>query len=140
MKNVRHQRPWTSCQLRPMAATSPVFSTNITGRTAVHPTRIQIHSGKTQNATSIRKMRKRKANAWGYLRRPPRITPHSVRGRPSADWHTAKQTAPNSKGWTRKLTTTPTAREAIAGANVVKSVGLLEEAWVKNSLNRAEYP
>src|SRR6266487_5647569 len=51
IRNVRHQRPATSLQLRPIAAPSPMFSTNIIGITATQLTQIHTHSGIRQNAT-----------------------------------------------------------------------------------------
>ena len=53
MKKVLHHLPSTRRQLRPIAANSPVFSTNIAGSTAIQLTEIQIHNGKRQNSTAI---------------------------------------------------------------------------------------
>ena len=54
IRNVLHQRPSTSRQLRPIAAPSPMFSTNIAGVTAIHDTKIQIQrmTGRTQSASA----------------------------------------------------------------------------------------
>ena len=54
-RNVRHHRPSTSCRLRPKAAPTPMFSTNIAGVTTIHITKSHAQSatGATHSRTAI---------------------------------------------------------------------------------------
>src|SRR5260370_21193065 len=108
IRNVRHQRPWTRRQLRPMAAVRPVFSTNITGSTVTQPTQIHIHSGSKQNITAINPMTTRYPRIAKYRRTTPRSPSHMVTERPSADWHAAPVTATDAYPQQIHLTTVPT--------------------------------
>jgi len=47
-----------------MAPINPVFSTNITGITAIQPIQIQIHNGRKQNINAITVMSSRNKRIW----------------------------------------------------------------------------